>query len=68
MITVATVMARLALKVRLWRFSRALVRAEKQRLSIGTIAKPVGTSARLGLMAQLGRLNNSKPTHKDWMK
>jgi hypothetical protein len=67
-ITVATVMARLALKVRLWRFSRALVRAEKQRLSIGTIAKPVGTSARLGLMAQLGRLNNSKPTHKDWMK
>ena len=68
MITVATVMARLALKVRLWRFSRALARAERQRLSIGIIAKPVGTSARLGLMAQLGRLNNSKPTHKDWMK
>ena len=68
MITVGTGMARAVLKVRLWRFSRALARAERQRLSIGTIVKPVGTSAKLGLMAQLGRLSNSKPTHSDWMK
>ena len=61
-------MAQVILKVRLWRFSRQLAKAEKRQLSIETIVKPAGTSARLGMMGLLGHLNNSKHTHKDWTK
>ena len=66
MTTVKHAMAHITLKVRLWRFSRQLAKAEKRQLSIETIVKPVDTSARLGLMGLLGHLKNSKPTHKDW--
>ena len=66
MITVRTAMAQLALKVKCWRFSQQLAKAERRQLSIETIVKPVDTSVRLGLMGLLGHLKNSKPTHKDW--
>ena len=68
MTTAKHAMAQLVLKVRLWRFSRQLAKAEKRQLSIETIVRPVGTSARLGLMGLLGHLNNNKHTHKDWTK
>jgi hypothetical protein len=67
-ITVGTGLGRLVSKVRSWQFSRQLAKAERRQLSIDIIAKPVGVSAKLGMMALLGHLNNNKHTHKDWTK
>ena len=68
MITVKHAMAQLASKVRSWRFSRQLAKAERRHASTQIIANPAGTSARLGMMGLVGHLNNSKHTHRDWMK
>jgi hypothetical protein len=66
--TVKTVMGQLASKVKSWRFSRALVRAEKRPANIATIVSHVELNWRVGMTAVLGHLNNNKPTHKDWTK
>ena len=68
MITAKHAMAQLASKVRSWRFSRQLVKAERRHASTQIIANPAGTTWRLGMMGLLGHLNNSKHTHKDWTK
>ena len=68
MITVRIAMAQLILKVRSWRFGRRLARAEKRPQSIAIIVEHAETSAKLGMTALLGHLNNSKPMHKDWTK
>ena len=68
MITVKEGLGRLVCEVKCWQFSRRLAKAEKRQLSIAIIVNPVETSPKLGMTGLLGRLNNSKPTLKDWMK
>jgi hypothetical protein len=67
-ITVKTVMGRLASKVRSWQFSRALARAEKRPANIAIIAPHADQMWNAGMMALTGVWNNNKPTLKDWMK
>jgi hypothetical protein len=67
-ITVRTGLANLASKVRSWRFSRALAKAEKRQLSIDTIVSPAEQNWNAGMTALLGLWNNNKRTHKDWTK
>jgi hypothetical protein len=55
-------------KVKYWLFLRRLAKAEKRQLSIDTIVNPAGKKWNIGMMAQLGHLNNNKLTHKDWTK
>jgi hypothetical protein len=66
--TVKTVMGQLALKVKSWRFSRALARAEKRPANIATIVSHVEPTWRTGMTAVYGHWNNNKPMHKDWTK
>ena len=61
-------MGQLASKVKSWRFSRALARAEKRPANIATIANHVEPNWSIGMTALLGVWSNSKPTHKDWTK
>jgi len=67
-ITVRTVMGQVASKVKSWRFSRALVRAEKRPANIAIIANHVEPTWRVGMTAVYGHWNNNKPMHKDWTK
>ena len=68
MITAATAMGRLVLKVRSWQFSRRLARAEKRHANIGITVSPADQNWNVGMMALLGLWKNNKPTHTDWTK
>ena len=68
MTTARLAMAALHLRVKSWQFSRRLAKAERRHANSQIIANHVGRNWNIGMMAQLGRLNNNKPTHKDWKK
>jgi hypothetical protein len=67
-ITVGIGLDRLVSKVKSWRFSRQLAKAERRHESTQIIANNVETNWNVGMMALIGAWNHSKLTHKDWMK
>lgn len=68
MITAKHATGLLTSKVKSWLFLRRLAKAEKRHASTQIIANHAGRNWNIGMMAQLGRLNNNKHTHKDWTK
>lgn len=68
MTIVRLAMASLHLRVKSWLFSQRLAKAERRHASTQIIASHAGRNWNIGMMAQLGRLNNNKHTHKDWKK
>ena len=68
MITVKDALGRLVCEVKCWQFSRRLAKAEKRQLSIEIIVSLAEMNPKHGMTARLGRLNNNKPTHRDWTK
>jgi hypothetical protein len=67
-ITVGIGLDRLVSKVKSWRFSRQLAKAERRHESTQIIANHADQNWNAGMTALLGLWNNNSRTHKDWMK
>ena len=53
-------------KVRSWRFSQQLAKAERRHESTQIIANHAEQNWNAGMTALLGLWNNNNRTHKDW--